>query len=157
MFVVLLFLFLFRFQISANLIVHVSIGLWNRLHYSVLIWVCICFVVLLSIGDIGGADRTFACKSQECLWQDWYIWFWDYLCKKKENVFNSLWPLNKIFCPLETLSLWHAVLNTLLRSKERRATSFLLLSNSLTNWNQVPFQSVGNMVLFPVNTHQNHV
>ena len=30
-------------------------------------------VVLLSIGDIGGADRTFACKSQECLWQDWYI------------------------------------------------------------------------------------
>ncbi len=22
---------------------------------------------------IGGADRTFACKSQECLWQDWYI------------------------------------------------------------------------------------
>ncbi len=28
---------------------------------------------LLSIGDIGGADRTFACKSQECLWQDWYI------------------------------------------------------------------------------------
>ncbi len=30
-------------------------------------------VVLLSIGGIGGADRTFACKSQECLWQDWYI------------------------------------------------------------------------------------
>ncbi len=26
-----------------------------------------------SIGWIGGADRTFACKSQECLWQDWYI------------------------------------------------------------------------------------
>ncbi len=26
-----------------------------------------------SIGYIGGADRTFACKSQECLWQDWYI------------------------------------------------------------------------------------
>ncbi len=24
-------------------------------------------------GLIGGADRTFACKSQECLWQDWYI------------------------------------------------------------------------------------
>ncbi len=33
----------------------------------------ICFVVLLSIGGIGGADRTFACKSQVCLWQDWYI------------------------------------------------------------------------------------
>ncbi len=30
-------------------------------------------MVLLSIGEIGGADRTFACKSQECLWQDWYI------------------------------------------------------------------------------------
>ncbi len=30
-------------------------------------------VTVLSIGDIGGADRTFACKSQECLWQDWYI------------------------------------------------------------------------------------
>ncbi len=26
-----------------------------------------------SIGCIGGADRTFPCKSQECLWQDWYI------------------------------------------------------------------------------------
>ncbi len=25
------------------------------------------------MGCIGGADRTFACKSQECLWQDWYI------------------------------------------------------------------------------------
>ena len=25
-------------------------------------------------GCIGGADRTFACKSQECLWQDWYIY-----------------------------------------------------------------------------------
>ncbi len=25
------------------------------------------------IGCLGGADRTFACKSQECLWQDWYI------------------------------------------------------------------------------------
>ncbi len=33
----------------------------------------LCFVVLLSICGIGGADRTFACKSQECLWQDWYI------------------------------------------------------------------------------------
>ena len=32
----------------------------------------ICFVVLLSSGGIGGADRTFACKSQECIWQDWY-------------------------------------------------------------------------------------
>ncbi len=30
-------------------------------------------MVLLSTGSIGGADRTFACKSQECLWQDWYI------------------------------------------------------------------------------------
>ena len=27
------------------------------------------------MGSIGGADRTFACKSQECLWQDWYICF----------------------------------------------------------------------------------
>ncbi len=27
-----------------------------------------------SMGWIGGADRTFACKSQECLWQDWYIY-----------------------------------------------------------------------------------
>ncbi len=26
------------------------------------------------INNIGGADRTFACKSQECLWQDWYIY-----------------------------------------------------------------------------------
>ncbi len=25
------------------------------------------------MGCAGGADRTFACKSQECLWQDWYI------------------------------------------------------------------------------------
>ncbi len=34
------------------------------------------FTFTLSIGSmgcIGGADRTFACKSQECLWQDWYI------------------------------------------------------------------------------------
>ncbi len=23
---------------------------------------------------IGGVDRTFACKSRECLWQDWYIY-----------------------------------------------------------------------------------
>ncbi len=30
-------------------------------------------MVLLSIGNIGGVDRTFACKSQKCLWQDWYI------------------------------------------------------------------------------------
>ena len=28
-----------------------------------------------SIGCIGGADRTFACKSQECLWKDWYIYY----------------------------------------------------------------------------------
>ncbi len=27
------------------------------------------------MGCIGGADRTFARKSQECLWQDWYISF----------------------------------------------------------------------------------
>ncbi len=26
-----------------------------------------------SMGCIGGADGTFACKSQECLWQDWCI------------------------------------------------------------------------------------
>ncbi len=26
---------------------------------------------------MGGADGTFACKSQECLWQDWYILFKD--------------------------------------------------------------------------------
>ncbi len=25
------------------------------------------------MGCIGGADRTFAYKSQECLWKDWYI------------------------------------------------------------------------------------
>ncbi len=25
---------------------------------------------------IGGAERTFACKIQECLWQDWYISCW---------------------------------------------------------------------------------
>ncbi len=25
-----------------------------------------------SMGCIGMSDRTFACKSQECLWQDWY-------------------------------------------------------------------------------------
>ena len=23
---------------------------------------------------MGGAEKTFACKSQECLWQDWYIY-----------------------------------------------------------------------------------
>ncbi len=28
------------------------------------------------MGCIGGADRTFACKSQECLWQDWYIFLY---------------------------------------------------------------------------------
>ena len=27
----------------------------------------------IPIGCIGEADRTFACKSQEYLWQDWYI------------------------------------------------------------------------------------
>ncbi len=43
-----------------------------------------CFVILFLlfrfqqfsiriIGSIGGAKKTFACKSQECLWQDWYI------------------------------------------------------------------------------------
>ena len=26
-----------------------------------------------AIGCMGGANRTFACKSQECLWQNWYI------------------------------------------------------------------------------------
>ncbi len=31
-----------------------------------------------SIASIGGADRTFACKSQECLWQDWYIFIYNY-------------------------------------------------------------------------------
>ncbi len=41
--------------------------------YSVICNICTCFVVLLSNGSIGGADRTFACKSQECLGQDWYI------------------------------------------------------------------------------------
>ena len=25
------------------------------------------------IGCLGGAEKTFACKSQECPWQDWYI------------------------------------------------------------------------------------
>ncbi len=25
------------------------------------------------IGCMGGVDRTFASKSRECLWQDWYI------------------------------------------------------------------------------------
>ncbi len=40
-------------------------------------------MVLLSIGGIGGADRTFACKSQECLWQDWYIF------NVKNNIFLS--------------------------------------------------------------------
>ena len=29
--------------------------------------------IIGSMGCKGGADRTFACKSQECLWQDWYI------------------------------------------------------------------------------------
>ncbi len=24
---------------------------------------------------LGGAEKTFACKSQECIWQDWYIFF----------------------------------------------------------------------------------
>ncbi len=28
------------------------------------------------MGCTGGTDRTFACKSQECLWQDWYIFFY---------------------------------------------------------------------------------
>ncbi len=26
-------------------------------------------------GSIGGAGKTFACKSQEYLWQDWYIYY----------------------------------------------------------------------------------
>ncbi len=46
--------------------------LWFH-HVLFLLFHCRCFVVLLSIGVIGGAARTFACKSQECLWQDWYI------------------------------------------------------------------------------------
>ncbi len=32
-----------------------------------------CTTRIGSMECIGGADRTFACKSQECLWQDWYI------------------------------------------------------------------------------------
>ncbi len=32
-----------------------------------------CTLSIGSMGCIGGVDRTFACKSQECLWQDWYI------------------------------------------------------------------------------------
>ena len=31
-----------------------------------------------SMGCIGGADRTFTCKSQECLWQDWYIFIFTF-------------------------------------------------------------------------------
>ncbi len=32
-----------------------------------------CIIVSIGCMCIGGAERTFACKSQECLWQDWYI------------------------------------------------------------------------------------
>ncbi len=49
-----------------------------------------------SIGSrdcIGGADRTFACKSQECLWQDWYIW--TYSCWIRALNVNA-----SIFCAL---------------------------------------------------------
>ncbi len=40
------------------------------------------------IGCMGGADRTFACKSQECLWQDWYILvlMMQWICKRGSKV-----------------------------------------------------------------------
>ena len=55
---------LFPVQISAVWVFTCFVVPFN----TVIIQVCICFVVLLSFSDIGGADRTFARKSQECLW-----------------------------------------------------------------------------------------
>ncbi len=44
-----------------------------------------------SIGCIGGAQRTFACKSQECLWQDWYIFFFIFQYQTSNCKLTSSW------------------------------------------------------------------
>ncbi len=76
--------------------------------YCTSVWVCTGFVFLVrfqiqisdfridllelsprlgSMSCIGGADRTFASKSQECLWQDWYGLVYLHVQLKR-----SLWP-----------------------------------------------------------------
>ena len=49
--------------------------------------------------------KTFACKSQECIWQDWYIYiFFSSGIKNFFFLFNFLWPqdirvaYNKVRC-----------------------------------------------------------
>ena len=46
----------------------------------------------------GGADRTFACKSQECLWQDWYIYIYSFKANSDYDFLPSS-DLNTI-CPV---------------------------------------------------------
>ena len=46
-----------------------------------------------SIGYVGGADTTFACKSQEWLWQDWYIYL------KKRIRFEKTLPVSSLAGP----------------------------------------------------------
>ena len=47
-----------------------------------------CFITTL-IGFMGGAYRTFACKSQECLWKDWYILFFIFPTSQEHSCRDS--------------------------------------------------------------------
>ncbi len=44
------------------------VSTWLSLHTTECAW------RIGPMGCTGGADRTFASKSDECLWQDWYIY-----------------------------------------------------------------------------------
>ena len=78
------FVFLFlvlRFQPSK--ICACFIFLFLVLRFQHLQWSC----CIGSIGCMGGADRTFAYKSKECLWQDWYILISGFM--RDKNIANT--------------------------------------------------------------------
>ncbi len=48
-----------------------------------------------SIECMGGGERTFACISRECLWQDWYIYVL-VLYHRNAVMHNKQFSINKI-------------------------------------------------------------
>ena len=60
---------MFRFLVLGVLVLGVKISA-HEAHFQCLM---VSPYTANLLQSMGGAKKTFACKSQECLWQDWYI------------------------------------------------------------------------------------
>ncbi len=113
-------------------------------HHTLQTYFKACSILLK--GSIGGAGKTFACKSQECLWQDWYIHSFifdiNWLLFKMDLTWKYKFNIKKIITIGQEMTKWHfhcrkkldVITYTLKINRLKSNKSCLISNNRVTYW-----------------------